>query len=85
MQFIDRSKISVRAGDGGNGKSSFRREKFVPKGDSDGGDVILEVDANVNGKIVSKYVDDFFLRIVRLDIRKFFGIIFARRNEQCNS
>ena len=54
MQFIDRSKISVRAGDGGNGKSSFRREKFVPKGGPDGGDggkggdVVLEVDANVN-------------------------------------
>ena len=54
MQFIDRSKIIVRAGDGGNGKSSFRREKFVPKGGPDGGDggkggdVDLEVDANVN-------------------------------------
>lgn len=54
MQFIDRSKISVRAGDGGNGKSSFRREKFVPKGGPDGGDggkggdVVLEVDANIN-------------------------------------
>ena len=54
MQFIDRSKISVRAGDGGSGKSSFRREKFVPKGGPDGGDggkggdVVLEVDANVN-------------------------------------
>ncbi len=54
MQFIDRSKISVKAGDGGNGKSSFRREKFVPKGGPDGGDggkggdIILEVDENVN-------------------------------------
>ena len=28
MQFIDRGKISVKAGDGGNGKSSFRREKI---------------------------------------------------------
>lgn len=54
MQFIDRSKISVRAGDGGNGKSSFRHEKFVPKGGPDGGDggkggdIVLEVDENVN-------------------------------------
>lgn len=54
MQFIDRGKIFVRAGDGGNGKSSFRREKFVPKGGPDGGDggkggdIVLEVDENVN-------------------------------------
>ena len=54
MQFIDRSKISVQAGNGGNGKSSFRREKFVPKGGPDGGDggkggdIVLEVDENVN-------------------------------------
>ncbi|MBE8955697.1 MAG: GTPase ObgE [Quinella sp. 2Q5] len=54
MQFIDRGKISVKAGDGGNGKSSMRREKFVPKGGPDGGDggkggdVVMEADANVN-------------------------------------
>ncbi len=54
MQFIDKSKISVKAGDGGNGKSSFRREKFVPKGGPDGGDggkggdIVLEVDENIN-------------------------------------
>ncbi|MBR1858894.1 MAG: hypothetical protein IJ797_05320, partial [Selenomonadaceae bacterium] len=38
MQFIDRTKIRVKAGDGGNGKSSFRREKYVPKGGPSGGD-----------------------------------------------
>jgi hypothetical protein len=31
MQFIDRTKIIVKAGDGGHGKSAFRREKFIPK------------------------------------------------------
>ena len=30
--FIDRARIQIKAGDGGHGMSSFRREKFVPKG-----------------------------------------------------
>jgi GTP-binding protein len=50
--FKDRVKLYVRAGNGGNGCVSFRREKFIPKGGPDGGDggdggsVILRCDAN---------------------------------------
>ena len=46
--FVDKTRINVRAGDGGSGSCSFRREKYIPKGGPDGGDggaggnVILE-------------------------------------------
>jgi len=38
MRFIDEVKIEVRAGHGGGGASSFRREKYIPRGGPDGGD-----------------------------------------------
>src|SRR5262245_9640830 len=37
MDFIDECTVFVRAGDGGRGASSFRREKYIPKGGPDGG------------------------------------------------
>jgi GTP-binding protein len=52
--FIDRVRVHAKAGDGGNGSASFRREKFIPKGGpdggdgGDGGDVILRADNHVD-------------------------------------
>lgn len=63
--FIDRVKIQVKAGDGGNGMSSFRREKYVPKGGPSGGDggrggsIILAVDENLNTLIDFRYKRKF--------------------------
>jgi len=37
VKFVDQAKISVQAGQGGNGCASFRREKYIPKGGPDGG------------------------------------------------
>jgi GTP-binding protein len=61
MTFIDETKIYVKAGDGGRGCVSFRREKFVPKGGPDGGDagrggdIIFVTDARLSSLIDFKY------------------------------
>lgn len=54
MQFYDRAKIFIKAGDGGNGSAHLRREKYVPYGGPDGGDggrggsVYLVIDPGLN-------------------------------------
>lgn len=61
MKFFDEARISVFAGNGGNGAVSFRREKYVPRGGPDGGDggrggsVVMVADRNLNTLIDYRY------------------------------
>ena len=61
MKFLDQVKIYIKAGDGGDGSPSFRREKFIEFGGPDGGDggkggsVILKAEQNLNTLIDFRY------------------------------
>jgi GTP-binding protein len=63
--FVDQAKIYVKAGDGGKGCVSFRREKYVPRGGPDGGDggkggnVLITADSQLNTLIDFRYLQKF--------------------------
>ena len=63
--FIDRAKIHVRGGDGGNGVTAFRREKFVPRGGPSGGDggrggsVYIEATEGLNTLLHFRYNPEY--------------------------
>lgn len=59
MKFIDEAEIYVKAGNGGRGCVSFRREKFVPKGGPDGGDGGNGGDVIIRGKRDLSTLADF--------------------------
>ena len=65
MKFLDQVKIYIKAGDGGSGSPSFRREKFIEFGGPDGGDggkggsVILKSERNLNTLIDFRYQQHF--------------------------
>ena len=65
MKFLDQAKIYIKAGNGGSGSASFRREKFVEFGGPDGGDggtggsVVVESDRNLNTLIDYRYAQHF--------------------------
>lgn len=65
MKFIDEAKISVAAGNGGNGIATFRREKYEPEGGPDGGDggrggsIRAIADRNINTLVEYRYTRKF--------------------------
>ena len=65
MKFLDQVKIYIKAGNGGNGSPSFRREKFIEFGGPDGGDggkggsIILKSERNLNTLIDYRYQQHF--------------------------
>ena len=65
MKFLDQVKIFVKAGNGGSGSPSFRREKFIEFGGPDGGDggkggsIILKAERNLNTLIDFRYQQHF--------------------------
>lgn len=65
MQFIDEAKIYIKAGDGGNGSVSFRREKFIDRGGPDGGDggnggsIIFQSNSHLNTLLEFRYKRHF--------------------------
>ena len=68
MQFIDEARIHLKAGDGGNGASSFRREKFIPRGGPDGGDggrggsIVFECVKDLNTLIDFRFQQNFIAK-----------------------
>ena len=65
MKFIDEAKIHVKAGDGGNGAATFRREKYIPMGGPNGGDggkggsIYVIADCNINTLADYRYTRRF--------------------------
>ena len=65
MKFIDEAKIYVKAGDGGNGAATFRREKYIPMGGPNGGDggrggsIYVIADRNINTLVDYRYTRKF--------------------------
>ena len=65
MKFLDQAKINLKAGNGGSGSASFRREKFVEFGGPDGGDggdggsILFEAERNLNTLIDYRYAQHF--------------------------
>ena len=63
--FVDTAQIHIKAGNGGNGLVSFRREKYVPNGGPDGGDggrggnIVFKADKNLTTLMDFRYKKEY--------------------------
>ena len=80
--FVDTAKVIIRAGKGGNGAISFRREIYIPKGGPDGGDggkggdVVFVASKDCNTLIDFRYTQHWFVEyLYRLNYRYSFGLL----------
>ena len=68
MKFLDQAKIYIKSGDGGNGVTAFRREKYIEFGGPDGGnggrggDIVFQAASNLNTLIDFRYTQHFRAR-----------------------
>ena len=76
MKFLDQAKIYIKAGNGGSGSASFRREKFVEFGGPDGGDggnggsIIIESDRNLNTLIDFRFANTLKLNMELMALKE---------------
>jgi GTPase involved in cell partitioning and DNA repair len=89
--FIDRVVVHVKAGDGGSGITSFRREKFVPMGGPDGGDggrggnIVIVGDSNLSTLLDYTYRDSWIAPWIQGDahVRVLAGDLGSGGHAQC--
>ena len=74
--YLDRVKIFIKAGNGGNGKTSFHTEKYVEKGGPDGGDggnggsIVFVADKTIDSLIDFRFTKKFKAEMVKMVVLK---------------
>ena len=74
MKFLDEAKIFLKAGTGGSGCVSFRREKYIEFGGPNGGDrgnggnIIISAVRNLNTLIDFRYKQHFLLKMEKMEV-----------------
>ena len=86
--FVDRAKIFIKSGKGGDGAVTFRREPFVPEGGPDGGDggrggdVIFQADRNLRTLMDFKYKKKYEAENGQNGMKKKLSVCFCTNAEE---